>query len=168
VIEATPCLDWLLLTKRPQHIMAMLPERWTQQELPTNLWIGVSVEDQATANTRIPHLLHVPARVRFLSCEPLLGPVDLHEAGAMEHVGPGWPGANSLIGWVIVGGESGSQARPMHPYWARSLRDQCQVAVVPFFLKQMGGTRDKGGNLSEIPADLRIREFPNETAVKRE
>ncbi|NJM05416.1 phage Gp37/Gp68 family protein [Candidatus Gracilibacteria bacterium] len=138
LIVETPHLDWLLLTKRPQHILAMLPERWAQQEMPPNVWIGVSIEDQSTANARIPYLRQVPARVRFVSCEPLLGPVNLHEAGAIEDVGPTWADANSLIDWVIVGGESGSQARPMHPHWARSLRDQCVRANIPFFFKQWG------------------------------
>ena len=105
-----------------------------------NVWLGTSVEDQATADERIPHLLRCPAAVRFLSCEPLLGPVDLH----LGHIGkPGliYSGKDDLFNglhWVIVGGESGPCARPMHPAWARSLRDQCVAASVPFFFKQWG------------------------------
>ena len=117
------------------------------------MWIGTSVENQAAANARIPHLLQVPAAVRFLSMEPLLGPVDL---SAVHHtVEPGFfgdclqwyhmgkdssdRGTSYLnINWVIVGGESGHHARPMHPDWVRSLRDQCATAGVPFFFKQWG------------------------------
>lgn len=94
-----------------------------------NLWLGVSVEDQARADERISLLLATPAAVRFLSCEPLLGAVDLRLPPAAS--GP-------AVDWVIAGGESGRGARPMHPDWARSLRDQCQAAGVPFFFKQWG------------------------------
>lgn len=115
-----------------------------------NVWLGVSVEDQAAADARIPHLLATPAAKRFLSCEPLLGPVDL----ASLHWRQGWldgarlfeakPGIldckwdGPRIDWVIAGGESGRGARPMHPDWARGLRDQCRNAGVPFFFKQWG------------------------------
>ncbi|MDK1473679.1 phage Gp37/Gp68 family protein [Streptomyces sp. 549] len=119
-----------------------------------NVWMGVSVEDQQRADLRIPALLDTPAAVRFLSCEPLLGPVKLpffeeskdctcggygppyymHEAGCGLTPGPAW----GALHWVIVGGESGHRARPMHPDWARSLRDQCQQAGVPYLFKQHG------------------------------
>jgi protein gp37 len=107
--------------------------------LPKNIWIGVSVEDQKAADDRIRHLLKVPAAVRFLSCEPLLGPVDL----TGNKNGEIWPWMDARaeghgIDWVIVGGESGPGARPMHPDWATSLRDQCKNAGVPFFFKQWG------------------------------
>jgi len=116
---------------------------------PWNVWLGTTVENQAEADRRIPHLLSVPAKVHFLSCEPLLGPVDLD----CVPWPPGWDrgvddisdGIDPLgympgprIGWVIAGGESGPNARPMHPDWARSLRDQCAAAGVPFFMKQWG------------------------------
>lgn len=91
-----------------------------------NAWIGVSVEDQDAANERIPLLLEAPAAVRWLSMEPLLGPVDISP----------WLGAG--IGWVVAGGESGPQARPMHPQWPRQIRDQCAAANVPFLMKQWG------------------------------
>jgi protein gp37 len=104
-------------------------DRWP---LP-NVWLGVSAEDQARADERIPHLLATPAAVRFLSCEPLLGSVDLHDA-MMRQVN----GFAPRIDWVIVGGESGPGARPMDPDWARQLRDQCEAAGVPFFFKQWG------------------------------
>lgn len=103
-----------------------------------NVWLGVTVEDQQRADLRIPALLDTPAAVRFLSCEPLIGPVDL--APHMPEV-PVWDAREREdwgIDWVIVGGESGPDARPMHPAWARSLRDQCTGAGVPFFFKQWG------------------------------
>lgn len=175
LIELTPLLDWLLLSKRPQNIAAMLPLPWLEAPRP-NVWIGTSVEDQQTADERIPHLLKIPARVRFLSLEPLLGPVDLTyllrhkdercpycDSRIEGEAGRCWCGwsHDSLIHWVIVGGESGPNARPMDLAWARSLRDQAQEAGVPFFFKQMGGRGDKGGDLSAIPEDLRIREVPS-------
>lgn len=154
LIDTTPWLDWLLLTKRPENIEVMAPERWDGDDgFPANVWVGTSVENQEEADRRIPELLKVQARVRFLSCEPLLGPVDLRQAGAVEMPGPEWAGPNALIDWVIVGGESGAQARPMHPDWARSLRDQCQAAGVAYHFKQWGewaqynqhGAKGEGG-----------------------
>jgi protein gp37 len=129
LIWKTPNLDWLVLTKRPENIYGMVPGYWinhmTGTEWPRNIWIGTSVEDQQRADERIPELLKVPAKVRFLSCEPLLGQIDITP----------WL---SKLQWVIVGGESGQRARPMHPEWARSLRDQCVSVGVPFFFKQWG------------------------------
>lgn len=159
LISDTPNLDWLLLTKRPQNIMQMLIDAGRGfQDLPPWVWIGTSVEDQAAADERIPHLLRVPARVRFLSCEPLLGPVDLREwfDAGHESGGPaGWVGEPIGIHWVIVGGESGAGARPMHPEWARSLRDQCVAAGVKFFFKQTGEWVPYGhiGSLQDEAAD---------------
>ncbi len=148
LIDQTPNLDWLLLTKRPEQIARMMPIRWGCDPamayfddttlMPENVWIGTSVEDQRRADERIPHLIKIPAKVLFLSCEPLLGPVDLEQAGAIESAGPTWAGYNAHIEWVIAGGESGHGARPMHPDWARSLRDQCQAAGVAFHFKQYG------------------------------
>lgn len=159
IIAITPWLDWQLLTKRPEAVMRLVPEAWNFYGWPKNVWIGTTVEDQRRADERIPHLLAIPAVVRFLSCEPLLGLVDLspwmdrmkrlsyrqiglaplgafchhvgcpEEAPCPEHQG---------INWVIGGGESGNGARPPHPAWARSLRDQCAAAGVPFFWKQWG------------------------------
>lgn len=115
-----------------------------------NVWIGVSVESQAAADERIPLLLQCPAAVRFLSCEPLLGRIDLCEhlgmwwnqtMGCFESIGPQFNrhrDGRPNIGWVIAGGESGPGARPMRPDWARSLRDQCAAAGVPFLFKQWG------------------------------
>ena len=102
-----------------------------------NVWLGVSVEDQTRADERIPDLLATPAAKRFLSCEPLLGPVDLGKllSGLPVNAWLTWLDA---LDWVIAGGESGPGARPMHPDWARSLRDQCAAADVPFYFKQWG------------------------------
>lgn len=123
LIIATPNLDWLLLTKRPENIGEMLPENWLDG-LPKNVWLGTSVENQEMADLRIPELLKIPAAIRFLSIEPMLGPVDLSP----------WM---SKIGWVICGCESGPNARMMHPMYVRDLRCQCDMKDVPFFLKQM-------------------------------
>jgi protein gp37 len=124
VIAETPHLDWLLLTKRPENIMPMLPTPW-RLHLPPNIWLMTSVENQEQAEQRIPLLLSVPAHVHALSVEPLLAPVDLAAWLPSLH-------------WVIVGGESGHNARPMHPAWVRTLRDQCNTADVAFFFKQWG------------------------------
>ncbi|MEO9030504.1 MAG: DUF5131 family protein [Ktedonobacteraceae bacterium] len=134
LIEATPWLNWLLLTKRPENILAMSPwgrsERW-----PDNVWVGTSVGLQRRAAERLPFLLEVPAVVRFVSCEPLLGPLDLL---------PWLP----ALQWIICGGESGLQARPMNLDWALLLRDQCLAEGVPFFFKQVGGRyHNSGGQL---------------------
>ena len=123
-----------ILTKRPGR-MASILRRLQSDPLP-NVWVGTSVEDQRWADIRLPKLLETPAAVRFLSCEPLLGPVDLSR----------WlRAAPHGIDWVIVGGESGLKARPMHPDWTRTLRDQCVAAGVPFFFKQWGGRTPKAG-----------------------
>lgn len=98
-----------------------------------NVWLGVSAEDQKTADQRVPELLDTPAAVRFVSAEPLLGPIDFH-----DWLIRGVNGFGPLLDWIIVGGESGRGARPMHPAWARSIRDQCAAAGVRFFFKQWG------------------------------
>lgn len=129
LIEATPALDWLLLTKRPQNMRRMAPwgDRW-----PANVWAGTTAENQRWADKRLPELLEVPAAVRFISAEPLLGPLDLRPW--LE----GTRNGRYAIDWVITGGESGPRARPMSPEWARSLRDQCRTAGVAFLFKQWG------------------------------
>jgi protein gp37 len=177
LIAETPELDWLLLTKRPELCfdrvnLATRAKNYRADGrlwnlagcVPHNVWLGVSVEDQQRANERIPALLKIPAKVRFLSCEPLLGPVDLTDivSGSPEQHGgehhfnclsleddnplddEEYKGA--LIDWVIGGGESGKQARRCEIKWLRSLKDQCEEAGVDYFLKQLGG------NLSD--ADL--------------
>jgi protein gp37 len=124
LIERTPHLDWLVLTKRPGHIKNIYP--WVR-EPRENVWLGTTVENQRWANRRIDRLVSVQARVRFLSCEPLLSTIDLTP----------WLG-KGLVNWIIAGGESGGSARPTHPNWVRSLRDQCEAHGVPFYFKQWG------------------------------
>lgn len=168
LIADTPNLDWLLLTKRIGNAHAMLDEalselscgltRWMDVPWP-NVWLGATIVNQAEADRDIPKLLAVPAAKRFLSMEPLLAPVTLpsfcscgcgkplDEARQETIDDPGYlnpdQAAASIkatlgVDWVIVGGESGPRARPMHPDWARSLRDQCEAAGVPFLFKQWG------------------------------
>ncbi len=153
LIAATPNLDWLLLTKRIGNVGNMLPVPFDFDRHFPNVWIGATIVNQAEADRDIPKLLQVPARVRFLSMEPLLGPVDLTSIdvfggdavifplkGTTNCVNDEGEPADDVpaLDWVIVGGESGPGARPMHPNWARSLRDQCQAADVPFLFKQWG------------------------------
>jgi protein gp37 len=142
-MRETPRHQYQVLTKRPGR-MASLLNRWRDREamdelvaLP-NVWLGTSVENQKWADIRIPQLLRTPAAVRFLSCEPLLGPVNLaiHLDGAHPPIG---------LHWVIVGGESGPGARVMNPEWARSVRDQCRCRRIPLFFKQWGGRTPKAG-----------------------
>lgn len=140
-----------------------------------NVWLGTSVEDQDAADTRIPHLLHCPAVVRFLSCEPLLGPVSLTPLVIPDPVVTeflrsltGW--ATSLnaqygpsereLHWVIAGGESGPGARPCDEDWLRSLRDQCSYASIPFFLKQLGGHPHKRGHEEAVLDGRPWKEWP--------
>lgn len=146
-----------------------------------NVWIGVSAENQETFDERVPHLASVPAAVRFLSLEPLLGPIDFRQAiyrhPETERVGEHRADWLEILGyggaWVIVGGESGPKARPMDVAWVRSILEQCREAGVPAFVKQLGAwPRDtvncvgfdfrsrKGGDPSEWPADLRVRQMP--------
>jgi protein gp37 len=144
LIERTPSLDWQLLTKRPMNIARMLPPAWLAHARP-NVWLGTSVEEQERAELRIPRLLEVPAAVHFLSCEPLLGPLDLRP----------WLGD---VEWVITGGESGSQHRPFDVAWVRDINAQCATAGVPHFFKQHGGrTHAEGGCL--LDGD-EVKEFP--------
>jgi protein gp37 len=150
LIEQTPMLDWLLLTKRPENVMDFIPELYKHGGWPSSVWIGATAESQEWADRRVPILLSIPAPVRFLSCEPLLGPIDLSKLGTY------WLGSasasrgmNDGIDWVIAGGESGPNASPMHPAWARSLRDQCQAAGAQFFFKQWGEWSPELGGLTD-------------------
>jgi protein gp37 len=142
VIRATPRLDWQLLTKRPQNIVKMLPANWGDGY--GNVWLGTTAENQEEADRRIPHLLSVAVRVRFLSCEPLLGPISLR---------PTW--LREQLHWIIAGGESGPKARPSNPEWFRSLRDQCVSAGVAFHFKQWGNWAP--GNEKQGPSKKRIQ-----------
>jgi len=133
LIADTPNLDWLLLTKRPEHVSKLAPwgDAW-----PRNVWLGATAENQRWLDKRMAVLTRLPARVLFLSCEPLLGPLDLSQwsAGARR-------GEHRAIDWVIAGGESGHHARPMHPEWLAALRDQCVEASIRFLFKQWGNWR---------------------------
>jgi protein gp37 len=165
VMAARQAHTFQVLTKRPGRMASLLRDhdfpldiartvfdrktrdRLWEKDAPSdwplpNVWLGTSVENQKWADVRVPKLLETPAAVRLLSCEPLLGPVDL---GRRITRGVPWSalGGSHMadlpgVDWVIVGGESGPGARPMHPEWARSLRDQCVAAGVPFFFKQWG------------------------------
>lgn len=207
LIEATPNLDWLLLTKRPEAWNARLLEcasqsplalRWLDCEAPNNVWVGTSVEDQTRADQRIPELLYIPARVRFLSMEPLLGPVDLRpfDPTMKCRLPVSWllsGCSEERIDWVIVGGESGPGAREFCIDHAADIVSQCEKAGVPVFVKQLGAfpvtsnanlhdwpddvtleahgegfaaariilkDRRKGGDMSEWPEALQVRQFP--------
>lgn len=160
LIRLTPELDWLLLSKRignwrkrvaealsycawssDSPAFSAWAEAWLRGEPPANVWLGATVVNQEEADRDIPKLLAVPARVRFLSIEPMLGPILLRDewiGRAKSAQGPVVQMFKPPLSWVIVGGESGPGARPMHPDWARSLRDQCAAAGVPFLFKQHG------------------------------
>ena len=183
LIHATKNLDWLLLTKRPGNWRVRLCmalddilkreggtecadwlNSWlhAKPKVPANVWIGTTVEDPNRADQRIPELLKIPARVRFLSCEPLLGPVELSDvtkrADALQQLGKA---ALDGINWVICGGESGPNARPMHPAWARSLRDQCEAAGVPFLFKQWGEWQPYNQGTAYMDSFKQTRLLPN-------
>jgi protein gp37 len=173
--KAKAAHDIALLHYNPRQLIA--EAEWPGWPLP-NVWLGVSVEDQASADKRIPFLLETPAAVRFLSYEPALGPLHLDPStlGCVGHLAQTF--GNLLVNWVNVGGETGPGARPFDIRWARSAIDQCAAAAVPCFVKQLGArpfqsprnnastgydlalTDRKGGDMEEWPADLRVREFP--------
>jgi len=180
LIRTTPHLDWLLLTKRPQNIARMLPgattigvPAWGLDGWP-NVWLGTTAEDQVRLAERAWHLAQVPARIRFLSCEPMLGGLNTRcvtnrwgtdwdaLTGRILHARSG-PAEVGAIHWVIAGGESGTDARPMHPDWARSLRDQCQAAGVPYFHKQNG----EWVSVSEVEGAGPHHHFPDGATVRR-
>jgi len=171
-----------ILTKRPERMVRLMPEIYEQLCYPSsgcpvseerkplpNVWLGVSIEDQATADERIPRLLRTPAAVRFLSYEPALGPIDLgrsypcgyycdEKIGHVDH--PFWSRVNSDIHWVIIGTESGPQRREMKLEWAEKVLEDCRLSGVSVFVKQLpiGGKVSK--KPEEWPAHLRVQEFP--------
>lgn len=213
LIRETTHLDWLLLTKRPGNASRLWAGAWAAAwdggdsigfEWAPNIWLGTTAEDQQRADERIPHLLAVPAAVRFVSNEPALGPVNLSQwmwplhwtwdrrfATPEDAIASGARASQMrqalvlsparFVDWVIVGGESGGGARPFDLAWARSTIAQCKAAGVAVFVKQMGAnrvaasshggtavvspelsriSRGKGGDWSEWPEDLRVREYP--------
>ncbi|WP_020178051.1 phage Gp37/Gp68 family protein [Methylopila sp. M107] len=206
VMALTPRHTYQLLTKRPErmrnYVTGILGPRattWWNATVPhptglsplydlidvgclgrplPNVWIGTSVEDQRRADERIPILLDTPAAVRWLSSEPLLGPVDLRridlrrseikgaygliDSLCRRHDGA-YVGSPALLDWVVAGGESGPGARPMHPDWARSLRDQCAAAGVPFLFKQWGAW----ASVSEVEGTGPHHKFDDGATVRR-
>ena len=170
VMRRCPQHVFQVLTKRPERMRSLLNGCITGIEAPLpNVWLGVSVENQAMADERIPVLLDTPAALRFLSVEPLLGPVDI---SPWLHGYGGLPRA-STIDWVIVGGESGPKARPCDLLWIQNVLRGCRAASVPVFVKQLGRrpvvagdsactwiVDRKGGKPDEWPEELRVREMP--------
>lgn len=147
LIEETRYLDWLLLTKRPENAKLHLPRHWFAERWPGNVWFGATVESPEVVSRRMRELCRVPAPVRFVSCEPLLGEIDLRFWMPGIHEETCDMGVDCTCGarpecasihWVIVGGESGMKARCCDPAWVLWLRDQCRQRQVPFFFKQWG------------------------------
>jgi protein gp37 len=149
LIRATPWLDWQLLTKRPERIAANLPADWGTGY--DNVWLGASIETQDYIE-RIVILGDIPARVRFVSAEPLLGPVSLRSFWELLEESEVW--------WLIVGGESGAGCRPMDLDWVRTLRHECIEFGVAFFLKQLGGSNPRGHHLAVLDG-MRHTEMPD-------
>lgn len=164
LFRSTPYLTWLLLTKRPENFSRLLPENWGSQGYP-NVWLGVTAENQIEAGRRIDILRNAPARLRFVSFEPLLEKVDIDLEG---------------IDWAIVGGESGGKARPFDLSWARSVQEACMKSGTAFFFKQLGSKpvqdsvvfpirslkehhkRDANGtSITNFPTDLRVQRWPS-------
>lgn len=187
LIERTPSLDWQLLTKRPQNMIRLAPSRW-RDGWPPNVWAGTTAEDAKHLQLRARSLRQVPARVRFLSCEPLLGALDglLEEvapcdACVLEHDGRAHTCRKPRIHWVIVGGESGPRARPFDMLAARQIVANCAELGVACFVKQMGDNpidgsagvslgragvhafkAHHGADPREWPGHLRVQQFPKE------
>lgn len=145
LIYETPHLDWLVLTKRPQNIHKMLPATWGAEGWP-NVWIGTTTENQTELDRRMEALAAIPAAVRFVSAEPLLGPLTF----STKHL--------LALDWIIVGGESGPNHRAADPAWFRAILEQARTAGVSFFAKQIGGIVKT--KMPPIPEDLMVREFP--------
>lgn len=147
MISATPELDWLLLTKRPENIDGMLPLSWRASAGPNwdNVWLGATCEDQTAYDKRWPILRNIPAAVHFISYEPAIGPLLLDTGHVV--------GEKVYPDWLICGGESGHGARMMEPAWAAAIKADCERANVRFFMKQMTGKKP-------IPPELNLREFP--------
>jgi protein gp37 len=180
IIRATPQITYQILTKRIERVAECLPADWGAGY--PNVWLGVSAENQALADKRIAMLLNTPAKLRWVSAEPLLEPINLEHNGANLHGHCGQVCADCgdgdfpTIDWVVVGGESGPEARRCQLDWIRDIVQQCQDAEVPVFVKQLGSaalgagelvkleTR-KGGNPDEWPEDLRVRQYPEVSAA---
>lgn len=182
LIAETPNLDWQLLTKRPENMGRLAPASWATK-WPDNVWAGATAENAEQLARRAPYLRQIPARVRFLSCEPLLEPLDT----LLDEVDPPADGSKPEIQWVIVGGESGPRARPFLLDWARRIVVDCAELGIACFVKQMGDqprlgfdgeshdpsepsdeirpvkfASHHGADPSEWPEDLRVQQFPIE------
>lgn len=183
LIERTPNLDWLLLTKRPENWLRLMEAiagecrtaaRWLAGEAPANVWYGVSAEDQEYADERLPFLAATPAALRWVSYEPALGPIVFE-----PWISPHW-GADRPLDWIVVGGESAEKGRTARPFdlaWARETIAEGAAAGVPVFVKQLGSSprfqidepgyvgvpllkHPKGGDPAEWPADLVVQQIP--------
>lgn len=159
---------WATMLLTPEHTYQVLTKRADRMRefltampidpVPPNIWIGVTAEDQQRANERIPYLLQTPAAVRFVSVEPMIGPVDLrpaHDAAYDTGVCP-----VVKVGWIIIGAETGPGRRPCRLEWVRNLVQQCQAAGVAVFVKKLEIDGKVTGNVADWPADLRVREYP--------
>lgn len=172
VIRQTPHLTYQILTKRPERIAAHLPKDWGDGW--PNVWLGVSAENQKYADERIPKLLSVPAKIRFVSAEPLLGPITFRPkcatlddmVHAMENGYASKPMELIGLDWVIVGGETGPERREFKQEWAEAIQKQCRVAGVAFYMKQMGGSNPKLA-AAAIPEHLNIQQFPENLGGQR-
>ncbi|MFN3474036.1 MAG: phage Gp37/Gp68 family protein [Blastomonas sp.] len=172
LIYMTPNIDWLLLTKRIGNVAGMM-QQLEIEALPVNVWLGATIVNQQEADRDVSKLITTPAAVRFLSMEPLLGPVDMTNLPVMDRPllrcdplnGIAECGGLSVdcpkLDWIIVGGESGPGARPMANEWAQSIVDQCKAAGVPVFVKQLSSGGAKAiKDLDQFPEGLRVREWP--------
>lgn len=155
IIRRSPQHTFQILTKRPERIQFFLPDDWGYGY--PNVWLGTSIENQRWT-TRLAELVAVPAQVRFLSCEPLLGPLNFGEWYTPDEL-------HEDLHWVIAGGESGGDHRTCDPDWLRSIRDQCAAAEIPFFLKQLGGWPDARAHDKAVLDGRTHTAFPAETAV---
>ena len=153
LIDVTPNLDWLLLTKRPENTLSMVPKIWISLGFPTNVWMGTTAENDEWWTKRLPHLRKIPARIRFVSVEPMLGPI----TGSLEGVD-----------WLLVGGESGKGSRLMRTEWVSDLLTRAKKEGVLFHYKQhgealarqLGCAEPKGKDPAEWPERIRVQEFP--------
>jgi protein gp37 len=163
LIKRTHHLDWLVLTKRVGNVLRMLPRDWDTGY--PNVWLGISVVNQEEYDRDVVKLLEIPAKKRFLSCEPLIGPIRLVPNG--PGTGLYYWLSDGLLDWIIVGGESGYGARPMQVSWVRDIREDCEEYPISFFMKQ-GSAANWGGAFKDIesfPEDLRVRRFPTDTGL---
>lgn len=153
LIGQTPHLDWLLLTKRIGNVAQMITTQWL--DWPTNIWLGATVVNQDELDRDLQKLLAIPATIRFLSVEPMLGPIRFVRHGPL-----------SELNWVICGGESGHGARPMEIDWAADLRAQCEARGISFFMKQGSQANwPQFKDFEQFPPSVRVRDFPSRSSA---